>query len=156
MTEISSFLGKGHPAEGQIREWETAVSAANSPRQLQAAIEQMSGIMHTQLENMGNAKTNDLGGKKKFDAESFLSDSNKASLKNILTTDISTEGGRYAAQRRAENKKQAIIGGEALPNPPQAVWESNAALLKKSPTLANRAYFDTTFGPGSAKMVLGK
>jgi len=77
MTEISSFLGKGHPAEGQIREWQDTVSNANSPKQLQAAIEQMSGIMHTQLENMGAAKTNDLGGKKKFDAESFLSESNK-------------------------------------------------------------------------------
>lgn len=159
MTELSSFLGKGHPAEGQIREWQDVVSNANSPKALQGAIEQMSGIMHTQLENMGSAKTNDLGGKKKFDAESFLSESNKSSLKNILTTDISTEGGRYAAMRRAENKKAAIIdptGAGAKPNPPQAVWESNAALLKKSPTPTNRAYFDTTFGPGSAKMVLGK
>lgn len=156
MTELSSFLGKGHPAEGQIREWQDVVSNANSPKALQGAIEQMATIMHTQLENMGTAKTNDLGGKKQFDAGSFLSDSNKQSLKNILTTDISTDGGRFAALRRAENKKAAITGADQKPNPPQAVWESNAALLKKAPTPANRAYFDQTFGPGSAKLVLGK
>lgn len=156
MTELSSFLGKGHPAEGQIREWQDVVSQANSPKMLQAAIEQMAGIMHTQLENMGSTKTNDLGGKKQFTADSFLSESNKASLKNILTTDISTDGGRIAAMRRAENKKAAITGDAAKPNPPQAVWEQNIALLKKAPTPANRAYFDETFGPGSAAMVLGR
>lgn len=158
MTELSSFLGKGHPAEGQIREWQDVVSNANSPKALQSAIEQMSGIMHTQLSNMGSSKTNDLGGKKQFDAESFLSEDNKASLKSILTTDISTDGGRYSAMRRAENKKLGIIDpkGAKLPNPAPAVWESNAALLRKAPTPENRAYFDQTFGTGSAKMVLGK
>jgi hypothetical protein len=155
MTEMSSFLGKGHPAEGQIREWSDTVSNANSPAQLQAAMTQFAKIMHTQLETQAAAKTRDLGGHKTFTAEDMLG-ANKDVVPDILNNDIATPGGRMAVIRRGENTERKLKGLEPLPTAKADEWSKDIGILKKAPTPANRAFFDQTYGPGSAAKAIGK
>lgn len=154
ITELSAFLGKGHPAEGQINAWSHTVDEANSPAALQAALEQYASIMHGQAVALARAKTNDLH--KEFKPEDiFGTDTNKR-LQSILSYDIATPGGRLAALRRGQNDKLTQLGKEPLPVVAPSQWEAAAKDLKKAPTKEMRAQFDGAFGPGSAAMVLGR
>lgn len=152
MTELSAFLGKGHPAEGQINAWSQTVDQANSPRALQAALEEYASIMHGQAVALARAKTNDLH--KPTEPEDIFGKDTTKRLQSILSSDISTEGGRHAALRRGQNDKLTQLGQPPLPMPTPAQWEEGVKRLRKNPKTA--AEFDGKFGPGSAVMVLGR
>jgi hypothetical protein len=156
MTELPSFLGKGHPAEGQIMAWLNVLNESSSPAGMQAAIQGLSKVMHTQLETLSTAKSRDYGKPGKFSTDDLIGPENARAMADIVNNDIGTEGGALSAMRRSQNHTLAVGQKPPLPNPPSEVWERNAALLKKAPTPQNQKFFDDTFGPGSAKLVLSR
>lgn len=164
MTEMAKFMGgSGHPAEGQIEEWQNKLANASSPKQLQATFNEFIDVMYAQLRVAAAAKNTALNGKQTPDElvggnpESGLTPDDFRNLRqSILKNDISTTGGRLAVLRRGENDKRSLAGQPALPTPEAEQWEAAGADLKKQPTPERRAQFDQAFGPGSAARVLGR
>jgi hypothetical protein len=151
LTEMAAFLGRGHPAEGQMAAWGQTVDQADSPAALQAAIEQFSSVMHGQAVALARRKTDDLGKSKPYTPEDIYGPETTERLRSILDYDISTPGGSAAAKRRYQNDKHQ----GAFPTPTPQQWEEGIKVLGRNPSPALRAQFDAEFGPGSAKLVLG-
>jgi hypothetical protein len=154
MTEIPSFLGKGHPAEGQILAWLGTIDKSDSPAQMNAAIKGLSLVMHTQLETIAEAKSRDYGKPGKFSTDDLIGKDNAGAMADIVNTDIDKEGGAMAAMRRRENHMRSVGQKPLLPTFTQEQWQAGIEHLKANPAL--KEAFDAKFGPGSADKVLSR
>jgi hypothetical protein len=154
MTELPSFLGKGHPAEGQIMAWLNTVDQSGSPAQMNAAIKGLSLVMHTQLDTIAEAKSRDYGKPGKFKPDDLIGKDNAGAMADIVNTDIDTEGGAMAAMRRRENHMREVGRKPLLPTFTQEQWQAGIDHLKANPGL--KEAFDAKFGPGAADKVLSR
>ena len=120
--EAAKFFKGSQATDTEIKTWQAKFDAAQSPEQLQGAIEAMHQLMHSQLEAMAERKSKGLG--KQFSVDDLLDKDKQKTLQFVLNNRLDTKEGLQAAKDRLKAHSTELKGapkqaatGEAPPVP---------------------------------------
>ena len=87
--ELTKAFNNGHVSDSQLKEWGSTIDAANSPAQLKAATKQLTELLGSKINALGEQYSNGMG--KTVDGISLLNPHAQESYNRILGKEAKTE-----------------------------------------------------------------